>query len=127
MTMQHKEIEALMLFVDPDTQNAIGAAKANPSDFSRHFAAFGPRLAPDPAIMNLLVAAPMLYQTLSQQYMALQVLVDMTEAVEPQTDDLKKLARSLLEMQNACLLAQRVAQVGIDDVAKTLDTPSNLS
>lgn len=120
--MNHNEIEALMLFVDPDTKNAIGAAKANPSDFSRHFAAFGPRLAPDPAITNLLVSAPMLYQTLSQQFMALQVLVDMAEAISPQTDDLRKLCRSLTEMQNAIMLAQRVAQVGIDDVAKTLDS-----
>lgn len=126
MTMQHKEIEALMLFVDPDTQNAIGAAKANPSDFSRHFAAFGPRLAPDPAIMNLLVAAPMLYQQLSLQYNGLQSLLDLIDAL-PQTAELSQLSNMLTQLQNGCLLAHRVAQVGINEVAKSLDSSSNPS
>lgn len=119
--LDHKQIEGFMLYVDPDTNNAVGTSKNEPRNMAGQFIAFGPRVAPDPALFNLLVAAPMLYQQLTLQYQALQGLIDLIERLPQPTDDGAKLTKAFIELQNGCLLAQRVAQVGINEVSKTLD------
>lgn len=124
--LDHNQIESLMLYVDPDTKNAVGTSKQEPRNMAGQFVAFGPRVTPDAALFNLLVAAPMLYQQLTLQYQALQGLIDLIDNM-PQTEDGAKLARSFIELQNGCLLAQRVAQVGIEEVSKTLDAGSKSS
>ncbi len=124
--LTHSNIEGLMFFVDPDTRNTIGVAKADPQNVAGHFVAFGPRVTVDPALSNLFTAAPTLYQTLTEQYKALQGLIELIDTL-PNSAELGKLQRSFIEMQNACLLAQRVAQVGIEEVAKTLDSSSKPS
>lgn len=126
MTLDHNQIEGLLFFEDPVTHNVIGAAKAAPLDVSGHFVAFGPRVTVDPMLSNLFLAAPTLYQTLSQQYQAIQGLIEIAERL-PQTPELDKLQSSFIEMQNAMLLAQRVAQVGIEEVANSFDRPQKPS
>lgn len=51
------------------------------------------------------------------------------EAIErlPKAGELDKLLSSLIEAQNACLMAQRIAQVGYENVANSLDKGSKLS
>lgn len=115
-----------MLFEDGTTQNVLGCAKADPSNVAGHFVAFGPRITADPALRNLFLAAPTMYQTLSRQYEALQGLIDLIDGL-PNTAELDKLQASFVEMQNGLLLAQRVAQVGIEKVANSLDTDSKRS
>lgn len=121
--LDHAQIEGLLFFEDPATHNVIGAAKAAPLDVSGHFVAFGPRVTVDPMLVQLLAAAPTMYQCLSQQYQALQGLIDIIEAL-PNSAELGKLHTSFIEMQNACLMAQRVAQVGYEEVANSLDRSS---
>lgn len=125
-TLDHQQIEGLMLFEDGTTQNVLGCAKADPSNVAGHFVAFGPRITADPALRNLFLAAPTMYQTLSRQYEALQGLIDLIDGL-PNTAELDKLQASFVEMQNGLLLAQRVAQVGIEKVANSLDTDSKRS
>lgn len=120
--LDHSQIEGLLFFEDPVTHNVIGAAKAAPLDLSGHFVAFGPRITVDPLLKNLFLAAPTLYQTLSQQYQAIQGLIEIAEGL-PQTPELDKLQRSFVEMQNGMLMAQLVAQKGIEEVANSLDKP----
>lgn len=124
--LTHSQIEGLMFFVDPDTRNTIGVAKADLQNVAGHFVAFGPRVTVDAALSNLFTAAPTLYQTLTEQYKAIQGLIELIERL-PKTPELDKLLSSFIEMQNGMLLAQRVAQVGIEEVAKTLDTSSKSS
>lgn len=122
MNLDHFQIEGLLFFEDPVTHNVIGAAKAAPLELSGHFVAFGPRITVNPALVRLLTAAPTMYQCLSQQYQALQSLVDIIEGL-PNSAELGALHSSFIEMQNACLMAQRVAQVGYEEVANSLDKP----
>lgn len=126
MTLDHSQIEGLLFFEDPVTHNVIGAAKGAPLDMAGHFVAFGPRITVDPQLKNLFLAAPTLYQTLSQQYQAIQGLIEIAEGL-PATPELDKLQRSFIEMQNGMLMAQRIAQVGIEEVANSLDTDSKRS
>ena len=121
--LDHSQIEGLLFYQHPTTQNYIGAPKADPLNLAGSFVAFGPRVTVDPMLTNLFLAAPTLYQTLSQQYNAIQGLIEIAERL-PQTPELDKLQSSFIEMQNAMLLAQRVAQVGIEEVANSLDRPS---
>lgn len=125
-TLDHAQIEGLMLYEDETTGNVLGCAKADPSNVAGHFVAFGPRITADPALRNLFVASATMYQTLSRQYEALQGLIDLIDGL-PNTPELDKLQTSFVEMQNGLLLAQRVAQVGIEEVSKTLDTDSKRS
>ena len=120
--LDHSQIEGLLFYQDPTTQNYIGAPKADPFNQTGSFVAFGPRVTVDPALYNLLAAAPTMYQALSMQYNAIQWLIEIAERL-PQTPELDKLQSSFIEMQNAMLLAQRVAQVGIEEVANSLDKP----
>lgn len=120
--MKHEEIEEAMFFVDPDTNNVIrvdkGNAAATPQE--RCVMVFGPRITVEPSFVELLIAAPMMYQTLTHQYKALQLLLNMADA-QPQTPELSQLVTMITEMQNAVLLAQQVAQFGIEKVANSLD------
>lgn len=118
--LTHAQIENLIFYSDSETRNVIAAAKSNSTDLSSQFIAFGPRVAPEPCLETLLVAAPVLYQQLTLQHRALQGLIDIIERLPKPTKDGAKLVKAFTELQNGCLLAQRVAQVGIDEVYNTL-------
>ena len=124
--LDHSQIEGLLFYVDPVTHNVMGAAKADPHNVAGHFVAFGPRITVDPALVNLLAAAPQMYQTLSAQYQYLQVQIEVIERL-PKAAELDTLLSSLIEAQNACLMAQRMAQVGYEEVANSLDKGSKSS
>jgi hypothetical protein len=122
--MEHSVIESLLFWQDPETGNVIASDKAAPLTVGA--VVFGPTLPVATPFFNLLVAAPMLYQQLSLQYNGLQSLLDLIDAL-PQTAELSQLSNMLTQLQNGCLLAHRVAQVGINEVAKSLDSSSNPS
>lgn len=122
--MEHAQIESLLFWNDPETGNVIASNKAAP--LAGGNVVFGPSIAVQPAFFNLLVASPMLYQQLSLQYAGLQSLLDLIDAL-PQTNELAQLSTMLTELQNGCLLVHRVAQVGIEEVAKSLDNSSKSS
>lgn len=124
--LDHSQIEGLLFFEDPATGNVCGAAKADPHNIAGHFVAFGPRVTVDPALFKLLAAAPQMYQTLSMQYQYLQAQIEVVERL-PRAAELEKLLSSLIDAQNACLMAQRLAQVGYEEVANSLDSGSKLS
>lgn len=118
--MNHFEIERTMFFRDPGTGNYIrvdkdNAAETKPEDC---YIAFGPRTTVEPRAENLLAAAPMMYQQLTMQAAALAQLMAQLDALPAPTDDLR---RTFEQLQNGCMLAQQVAQHGIDAVAKGLD------
>ena len=121
--LDHSQIEGLLFYQDPTTQNYIGAPKADPFNQAGSFVAFGPRVTVDPALYNLLAAAPTMYQALSMQYAYLQAQIEVIERL-PKTDEVDKLLSSLIEAQNAALMAQRIAQVGYESVANSLDKGS---
>lgn len=124
--LDHSQIEGLLFYQDPTTQNYIGAPKAEPFNQAGSFVAFGPRVTVDPALYNLLAAAPTMYQALSMQYAYLQAQIEVIERL-PKAGELDKLLSSLIEAQNACLMAQRIAQVGCENVANSLDKGSKRS
>ena len=124
--LDHSQIEALLFYQDPTTQNYIGAPKAEPFNQAGSFVAFGPRVTVDPALYNLLAAAPTMYQALSMQYAYLQAQIEVIERL-PKAGELDKLLSSLIEAQNAALMAQRIAQVGYESVANSLDKGSKPS
>lgn len=124
--LDHSQIEGLLFYQDPTTQNYIGAPKADPFNQAGSFVAFGPRVTVDPALYNLLAAAPTMYQALSMQYAYLQAQIEVIERL-PKAGELDKLLSSLIEAQNACLMAQRIAQVGYESVANSLDKGSKPS
>lgn len=124
--LDHSQIEGLLFYQDPTTQNYIGAPKAEPFNQAGSFVAFGPRVTVDPALYNLLAAAPTMYQALSMQYAYLQAQIEVIERL-PKAGELDKLLSSLIEAQNACLMAQRIAQVGYEKVANSLDKGSKRS
>ena len=121
--LDHSQIEGLLFYQDPTTQNYIGAPKADPFNQAGSFVAFGPRVTVDPALYNLLAAAPTMYQALSMQYAYLQAQIEVIERL-PKTDEVDKLLSSLIEAQNTALMAQRIAQVGYENVANSLDKGS---
>lgn len=115
--LSHQEIEELAIWFDPDLNAYMASNRLNPHD-ATDYLAFGGRIGAHPKLHNLLAAAPVLYMELSRQFKMLQALID---SLELSQDPNAKVAVSLLTaMQNGCLLAQRVAQVGIDEVHKTL-------
>lgn len=120
--MKHEEIEETMFFVDPDTNNVIRVDKGNAAGTppERCVMVFGPRITVEPSFVELLIAAPMMYQQLTHQYKALQLLLNMADA-QPLTPELSQLVTMITEMQNGVLLAQQVAQFGIEKVANSLD------
>lgn len=124
--LDHSQIEGLLFYQDPITQNYIGAPKADPFNQAGSFVAFGPRVTVDPALYNLLAAAPTMYQALSMQYAYLQAQIEVIERL-PKAGELDKLLSSLIEAQNAALMAQRIAQVGYESVANSLDKGSKPS
>ena len=124
--LDHSQIEGLLFYQDPTTQNYIGAPKAEPFNQAGSFVAFGPRVTVDPALYNLLAAAPTMYQALSMQYAYLQAQIEVIERL-PKAGELDKLLSSLIEAQNAALMAQRIAQVGYESVANSLDKGSKPS
>jgi hypothetical protein len=124
--LDHSQIEGLLFYQDPTTQNYIGAPKADPFNQAGSFVAFGPRVTVDPALYNLLAAAPTMYQALSMQYAYLQAQIEVIERL-PKAGELDKLLSSLIEAQNAALMAQRIAQVGYESVANSLDKGSKRS
>lgn len=124
--LDHSQIEGLLFYQDPTTQNYIGAPKADPFNQAGRFVAFGPRVTVDPALYNLLAAAPTMYQALSMQYAYLQAQIEVIERL-PKAGELDKLLSSLIEAQNAALMAQRIAQVGYENVANSLDKGSKRS
>lgn len=124
--LDHSQIEGLLFYQDPTTQNYIGAPKAEPFNQAGSFVAFGPRVTVDQALYNLLAAAPTMYQALSMQYAYLQAQIEVIERL-PKAGELDKLLSSLIEAQNACLMAQRIAQVGYKNVANSLDKGSKRS
>lgn len=124
--LDHSQIEGLLFYQDPTTQNYIGAPKADPFNQAGSFVAFGPRVTVDPALYNLLAAAPTMYQALSMQYAYLQAQIEVIERL-PKAGELDKLLSSLIEAQNAALMAQRIAQVGYENVANSLDKGSKRS
>lgn len=67
-----------------------------------------------------------MYQALSMQYAYLQAQIEVIERL-PKAGELDKLLSSLIEAQNACLMAQRIAQVGYENVANSLDKGSKRS
>jgi len=121
--LDHSQIEGLLFYQDPTTQNYIGTSKADPFNQSGSFVAFGPRVTVDLALYNLLAAAPTMYQALSMQYAYLQAQIEVIERL-PKTGELDKLLSSLIEAQNTALMAQRIAQVGYESVANSLDKGS---
>lgn len=121
--LDHSQIEGLLFYQDPTTQNYIGTSKADPFNQAGSFVAFGPRVTVDLALYNLLAAAPTMYQALSMQYAYLQAQIEVIERL-PKTDELDKLLSSLIEAQNTALMAQRIAQVGYESVANSLDKGS---
>ena len=124
--LDHSQIEGLLFYQDPTTQNYIGAPKADPFNQAGSFVAFGPRVTVDPALYNLLAAAPTMYQALTMQYAYLQAQIEVIERL-PKAGELDKLLSSLIEAQNAALMAQRIAQVGYESVANSLDKGSKPS
>ena len=122
--MEHSVIESLLFWQDPESGNVVASDKAAP--LAGGAVVFGPLLPVAPPFFNLLVASPMLYQQLSLQYNGLQSLLDLIDAL-PQTAELSKLHEMLTQLQNGCLLAQLVAQKGIEEVSKTLDGGSKSS
>lgn len=116
--LNHMQIEGMLMFVDPATGNVIAAPKNDPSNNAVHV--FGPRTTVEPVFYNLLAASATLYQTLSEHYRALGIMM---EPLEAQTDDpaAMQLHRSLSTMQDGLLLAQQVALEGMEKVAKSLD------
>lgn len=124
--LDHSQIEGLLFYQDPTTQNYIGAPKADPFNQAGSFVAFGPRVTVDPALYNLLAAAPTMYQALSMQYAYLQAQIEVIERL-PKAGELDKLLSSLIKAQNACLMAQLIAQVGYENVANSLDKGSKRS
>jgi hypothetical protein len=96
MKLDHSQIEGLLFYEDPQTHNVMGAAKADPSNVAGHFVVFGPRVTVDPALSNLFMAAPTMYQCLSQQYQFLQAQIEVIERL-PNAKELDTLLRSLIE------------------------------
>ena len=121
--MNHFEIERTMFFLDPDTGNYIRVDKDNAAATpqERCVMVFGPRITVEPSFVELLAAAPMMYQQLTMQAAALEQLMAQLDALPAPTDDLR---RTFEQLQNGCMLAQQVAQFGIEKVAKSLDGDS---
>ena len=118
-TLNQEELETLMFFVNPINKNVVACEKKDPLDQSKHFVAFGPRVTVHESLVNLLAAAPLMYECLSRQYQSLQGIIDVIESL-PNNFVLDKLRSAFIGMQDACLMAQRVAQVGTEEVAKSL-------
>lgn len=124
--MNHFEIEKIMLFRDPETGvyfrvNREDPEATKPEDF---YPAFGPNVAVDRRMENLLAAAPMLYQQLTMQSMALSKLIAQLDAMPAPNDgtgQYSELRTTFEQLQNGCILAQQIAQFGIEKVAKGLD------
>ena len=113
--MNHEQIENMLFCVDDKgniCQTVKGATKDDPI-----FIAFGKRVAPPEELINLLSAAPFLYQQLTFQFNALQKVIDTLEAMPGNN---KEAINGFISMQNGCLLAQSVALNGIENVAKML-------
>lgn len=124
--LDHNQIEGLLIYKDPTTGNFIGTTKTDPLNPAGSFVAFGPRVTVDLALYNLFAASALMYQALSKQYEYLQAQIDVIERL-PRVGELDKLLSSLIEAQNAALMAQRIAQVGYENVANSLDKGSKRS
>lgn len=124
--MEHNQIESLLFYDDPSTGDVIVCDITDPANLSKHAVAFGPRVTVDPKLSRLLAAAPVMYQTLSKQYLYLQAQIEVIERL-PRSGELETLLSSLVEAQNGILTAQRVAQVGYEKVANSIDKDSKRS
>jgi hypothetical protein len=118
-TLNQEELETLMFFVNPINKNVVACEKKDPLDQSKHFVAFGPRVTVHESLVNLLAAAPLMYECLSYQYRALQDIINAIEKF-PNNVMFNEIHSVFVTMQNSCLMAQRVAQVGTEEVAKSL-------
>ena len=113
--MIHDEIENVTFFEGGNGN--ICMVKKNCYDAAASRIAFGPRVAPEDAIITLLSAAPFMYQQLTLQTKALQNLITNIESLP---GDNEKLITGLVSLQDGCFLAQSIAQNGIENVAKML-------
>ncbi len=76
-----------------------------------------------PEWYNALRAAGAMYNQLTEQYRALQDLIDISETV---TGPNNPIIRNFVELQNAILLTQQVAREGVENVAVMLDKQPKL-
>lgn len=120
--MEHLEIEDLLFWNDPETGNTNVSSKNSPHIYRTAFVKDGV----EPMLKELLEAAPVMYQQLSLQYTGLQTLINVMDML-PNSVEMSKLYELLIQLQNGCLLAQLVAQKGINQVSRTLNLNSKLS
>lgn len=117
--MTHDELMKLSFLIDPGTNNRVAADNKELMNVEKYSLAFGPRVTIDAKFLNLLTAAPNLYQALTYQFESLQLILDAIESTS-RDEASKRLCTALVELQNGCMLAQRVAQVGVNEVAESL-------
>lgn len=117
--LTHFEIEDLVLSYSEDTQLAYGGSRADPTNTEKAFYAFW-RNEVSEKLIHLLTASPLLYQTLSMQFKYLQKMIDHIDML-PKSQQLAGLQNSFQEMQNAILLAQQAATIGMDKVSEMIE------
>lgn len=116
MILEHAELENLLFYVNQQEQLCMSRPKTSPLEQPGELV-FGQNMGANMRFCHLLAAAPLMYQTLSQQAHALQGLIDAIDSL-PHGDHTDALQKQLIVMQNGCFLAQRVAQIGVDEAAK---------
>ena len=123
--MNHVEIEQMLLFPNVETGEIVrlDRADAAATPVANIVVVMGPRLAPHPDFVTLLTAAPVLYQQLTDQQNGLQRVIEEIEKYFV-NGELIALTEALRQMQNGCMLAQQVAQSGMQKVADLLNKES---
>jgi len=119
--LNHNQLENICFFKDPLGDGSITAFDKQTQDVSESYVAFGPRTAPDERLTLLLAAAPMLYQQLTLQNKALQTIIDLFEDIPVKNEQHYNLMSAFIGLQNGCLLAQRVAQEGVEKISAQFD------
>jgi hypothetical protein len=103
--MNHEVIESLLFF---RYENEVRMVSKRNQDFNRSVVLFNRKDVNQP-FANLLEGSGVMYQVLTQEIKALQIMIDNQNVSQ-------ELRQIFIHMQNGCLMAQRVAQVGLDKV-----------
>ncbi len=115
---EHEFLSNLVLAESADTGELVGGIIKD-GRLQKESVGLGP-LCCDQRLRNVFLAAPLMYRTLSLQYKALQEFINLSDKL-PKDSDLAMLQPSFIDMQNGILLAQKMAQEGIEQGSKCVD------
>lgn len=127
--MNHQQIEAMTFIgvTEVGVRNAYRVDQGVSPEQMQASAvlAFGDRVSMHPEMFDLAMAAPFLYQQLTRCFGHIQKLIEFGDQSQQPNSEIRFLMPQLQQMQDAIVLAQQVAQLGVANVAKSFDKDGN--